>query len=100
MIVKIEIQGKILDLKTELNSFKDYYYFNYKGKITFPQINKSNFKEVNMKYNEFRLNFKIPMYKGCISNKKPEITIDDLNGINIFTYQLEKNDESNEDFNI
>ena len=100
LIVKIEIQGKILDLKTELNSFKDYYYFNYKGKITFPQINKSNFKEVNMKYNEFRLNFKIPMYKGFISNKKPEITIDDLNGINVFTYQLEKNDESDEDFNI
>ena len=100
LIIKIEIQGKILDLKTELNSFKDYYYFNYKGKITFPQINKSNFKEVNMKYNEFRLNFKIPIYKGCISNKKPEITIDDLNGINIFTYQLEKNDESDEDISI
>jgi hypothetical protein len=53
-----------------------------------------------MKYNEFRLNFKIPMYKGFISNKKPEITIDDLNGINVFTYQLEKKDESDDNISI
>ena len=51
-----------------------------------------------MKHGEFRLDFRIPMNIGIITNSRPKIKIDKLNGVVIITYKIVKEEEEEEEY--
>ena len=97
IIIRIELPGEVLDFKPRIIPIRGFYYFNYKGKFIFPNIENLNFQERNMKDGEFRLDFRIPMSTCSFTNNGlPEIYYDEINGIIIVTYEI-VNEEEEED---
>ena len=53
-----------------------------------------------MKDGEFRLDFRIPKNIGTISNYRPMIRFDEINGIVIITYEIYKYFDEEDDFDF
>ena len=84
IIITIELPGEIQfsAFKPRIIPIRGFYYFHFKGTIKFPETEDLCFKEGNMKDGEFRLDFRIPMNIGTISNYQPMIRFDEIKGIN------------------
>ncbi len=102
IIITIELPGEILDFKPRINYISGFYNINFKGKIAFPKIEYSGIKDGNMKDGEFRLDFKIPLAEGLILTSKPEIFVDESNGVAVVTYTVavDEDPESGSDIEI
>ena len=99
IVVRIELPGEIVDFRTRINPIRGFYNFNYKGTIKFPKED-STFKEGNMKDGEFRLEFRIPISHGTLSNYVPFKEVDDLNGIVTLSYDISLEDDNNGEIDI
>ena len=99
IVVRIELPGEVSDFKTRINPIRGFYNFNYKGTIKFTK-DYSTFKEGNMKDGEFRLEFRIPISQGTLSNDDPFKEVDDLNGIVTLSYQISPEDDNNGEIDI
>ena len=53
-----------------------------------------------MKDGEFRLDFRIPISQGTISNVDPVKKVDDLNGIITLSYDISLEDDNNGEIDI
>ena len=99
IIITIELPGEIQfsAFKPRIIPNRGFYYFHFKGTIKFPETEDLCFKEGNMKDDEFRLDFRIPMNIGIIKNSKLKIKINKLNGVVIIIYEIVKEEEEEYD---
>ena len=99
IVVRIELPGDVLVFTPKMTPIRGFYNFNYKGTIKFPKED-STFKDGNMKDGEFRLEFRIPISQGTLSNDEPFKEVDDLNGIVTLSYQISPEDDNNGEIDI